>query len=570
MTRRRRRTVIGMIAAFSVLLTACSGLPTTGEVKSGLALDDVDLPPDISQIAAGPLEGASPEEIVEGFLDAALTPADGWKTAREFLSPDLAETWRPSAGVTIDSGAAAREFTADVTDGGDAASEGDVRVLLDQTARVDEFGAYTELSGDTSVVSFEVAKNADGEWRITVASDGVILDAEAFPQVYRSYALHFYDQSWTHLLPDVRWYPRRGQIATTLTQALLSGTPSAWLAPAVRSAFPSDVSLARDSVPVDTDKVATVELTTTALTLDATALSRMRTQLEETLRPAGVTEVRLMVNGRDLNAGRATIESPRAETGTVVLTDSEFGLYLGDEIAPYAGISEELVELAASVVSVDVAADDTRAAVQLDDGGVYTVADGRVDQLDSRAGLLEPTMDPYGYTWTVPSANPRALTAWQPDVTPLNIANAFPDASSISQLRVGPDGVRVAAVATIGMQRWLVVAAIVRDEDHVPIELGPVHMVAQLDGQALGMSWVAEDDLSVLVDSDGSRVVLTQDVGGTGLFAAAPGTSISISGGSTSSAVRILDADGVLFAQRGTTWQMGLTDVLVLGTHAGQ
>lgn len=570
MTRRHRRLLIGVVAAFTVLLSACSGLPTTGEVKSGLALDDVDLPPDISQIAEGPLEGASADEIVEGFLDAALTPADGWKTAREFLSPELAETWRPNAQVTIDSSAAAREFTADVNGGEGSTQSGDVRVLLDQTARVDEFGAYTELSGDTSVVSFEVAKNSDGEWRITVASDGVILDSEAFPQVYRSYALKFYDQSWTHLLPDVRWYPRRGQIATTLTQALLSGTPSAWLAPAVRSAFPSDVSLARDAVPVDTDKVATVELTSTALTLDATALSRMRTQLEETLRSAGVTKVQLMVNGRDLNAGRATIEAPPAEAGTVVLTESEFGLYLGDEIAPFAGISAELVELAASVASVDLATDGTRAAVQMDNGEVYTVADGRVDQLDTRPGLIKPTMDPYGYTWSVPSANPQALIAWQADVTPFNIANAIPDASSISQLRVAPDGVRIAAVATIGMQRWLVVAAIIRDQDQVPVELGPVHMVAQLDGSALGMSWVAGDDLSVLIDSDGNRVVLTQNVGGTGVFAAAPATSISISGGSTSAAVRIIDADGVMFAQRGTTWQMGLSDVLVLGTRAGQ
>lgn len=67
MTRRRRGFLIGVIAVFAMLLSACAGLPTTGEVKSGFALDDVDLPPDISQIAAGPLEGASPEEIVEGF-----------------------------------------------------------------------------------------------------------------------------------------------------------------------------------------------------------------------------------------------------------------------------------------------------------------------------------------------------------------------------------------------------------------------------------------------------------------------------------------------------------------------
>ncbi|MGO2521271.1 MAG: LpqB family beta-propeller domain-containing protein, partial [Microbacterium sp.] len=147
MTQRRRGPAMVTLALFAVLLTACAGLPMTGDVTVGLAREDVELPPDISQIAAEPLEGASPEQIVEGFLDAALTPTDGWQIAREFLSPELAETWRPSAGVTIDEGAAGREFNAEVVGEVDTAEKGDVRVLLEQIARVDEDGAYTELSG---------------------------------------------------------------------------------------------------------------------------------------------------------------------------------------------------------------------------------------------------------------------------------------------------------------------------------------------------------------------------------------------------------------------------------------
>ncbi|KDA06640.1 hypothetical protein DC31_09770 [Microbacterium sp. CH12i] len=570
MSRSRRGLLIGIVAMCAAALTACAGLPTSGDVKVGLALDDVGLPPDISQIAAEPLDGASPAEIVEGFLDAAVTPSDGWKIAREFLSPDLAATWRPSVGVTIDSGAAARVFTSAIDGEADTAKTGDVRVRLDQIARVDEFGAYTEVSGDASVASFEVARNSDGEWRITAAADGIVLDAEAFTQVYRRYSLQYYDQSWTHLVPDVRWYPRRVQIATTLTQALLTGAPSEWLAPAVRSAFPNDVSLARDAVPLNSEKVATVELTSTALALDATQLARMRTQLEETLRLAGVSQVQLTVNGRDLNAGRATVEAASAEPGAVLLTETEFGAYLGNEITPYDAISPEIIDLAPTVVAVDMAADDSRAAVQLDTGGVYTVADGRVDQLDSRAGLIKPSLDPFGYTWTVQAAAPQALIAWQPDVTPLNISNAFPDASAISQLRVGPDGVRIAAVVTLGGQHWIVLAAIIRDQNQIPVELGPLHLVAQLDGAGLGLSWIGVDHLGVLVDAEDSREVLNQDIGGPGVIAAAPEGAVSLSGGRTASAVRILNGDGVLFAQRGTTWQMGRTDVLVLGTHAGR
>lgn len=570
MKRSGRGILVGVVAAFTVVLTACSGLPTSGEVNAGYALDEVDLPPDISQIAARPLPGAGAEEIVEGFLDAALTPTDSWAIAREFLSPELAKTWRPSTSVTIDAGAATREFSTGIDHADDAAKSGDVRVLLDQVARVDEAGSYAESPGDTSLASFEVARNDDGEWRITAAADGIVLDAEAFTQVYRRYSLQYYDQSWTHLVPDIRWYPRRQQVATTLTQALLSGAPSAWLTSAVRSAFSSDVQLARDSVPVSPDKVATVELTPPALSLDATDLSRMRTQLEETLRVAGVSEVRLLVNGRDLNAGRATVEAVSAESGPIVLTASEFGTYVGDEVTPYDGITAEIVELAASVTAVDVMADNSRAAVQLDTGAVYTVAEGRVDQLDARAGLIEPSMDLYDYTWSVPAAQPQALTAWQPDVTPVNVASAFPDASSISHIRVAPDGVRLAAVVTIGGQRWIGLAAVVRDENQAPVELGPMHMVAQLDRDALDMSWVGEDTLSVLIDADGNRAVLSQDIGGPAIFAAAPTGAQSLSGGTNSAAVSILNDAGVLFAQRGTTWQMGLSDVLVLGTRAGQ
>ena len=570
MNRTRRGSLLAMLVVLAAALTSCAGLPTTGDVSVGLARDDVALPPDISQIAAEPLEGASPEQIVEGFLDAALTPADGWRIAREFLSPELAGKWRPSTGVTIDSSAVAREFNSEVIGDGDDAKSGNVRVLLDQVARVDERGAYTELSGDESVASFEVARNSDGEWRITAAADGIVLDAEAFTQVYRQYSLQYYDQSWSRLVPDVRWYPRRAQIATTLTQSLLTSAPSEWLTPAVRSAFPSDVSLARDAVPVTADKVATVDLTAAALSLEATQLARMRTQLEATLQRTGVSEVRLTVNGRDLNAGRATVEDPTTEPGAVILTDSEFGTYLGDEITPYDGITPEIVDLAGTVRSVDVALDNSRAAIQLDTGAVYTVADGGVDQLDERPGLIKPSVDPYGYTWTVPESAPHELIAWRPDVTSVGDLNAFREASTISQLRVAPDGARMAAVVTIGGQRWIVAAAISRDESQVPVEIGPLHMVAQLDGKAIGLSWIGSDTLSVLVDDEGDRVVLTQGIGGPGSRAAAPEGAQSLAGGPLASSVRILSDEGVLFAQRGTTWQMGRAGVLVLGTHAGQ
>ena len=332
MTRARRGMLTTVIATFAVILVACSGLPVRGEVRPGLALDEADVLPDISQIASDPMVGASAEEMVEGFLDAALTPTNSWEIARKFLSPEFAAIWKPSVNVTIDASAATREFADDLPEDDDESVEGQVRVTIDQIATLDSSGVYTEVAGDAAVAVFELARNEDGEWRITSAANGIVLDADAFTQVYRRHALQYFDQSWSHLIPDVRWFPRRAQIATTLTQELLEGSPSAWLEPAVRSAYPSDVTLARDAVPINAEKVATVELTAPAQTLGSTELARMRTQLEATLRSAGVLEVRLLVNGRDLEAGRTALAPTAVDTGPVVLTDDSFGGYVGDEI----------------------------------------------------------------------------------------------------------------------------------------------------------------------------------------------------------------------------------------------
>src|SRR5690606_24783089 len=140
----------------------------------------------------------------------------------------------------------------------------------------------------------------------------------------------------------------------------------------------------------------------------------------------------------------------------------------GDEVTEMPGITPAILELGASVVAVDVSADAEQVAVQRDDGTVYSVSEGRVDQLGESGGLVRPTLDPFGYTWTVPAAEPGALAAWSADVSEYPVAGAFPDASAISQIRVGPDGARLAAVLTVGNQRRIAVAAIVRDENGVP------------------------------------------------------------------------------------------------------
>jgi len=571
--RGLRRTVRGIaIVAVAAMLSACTGLPTSGDVtvvELGQAPDD----PDFLPLASDPVPGAGPAEIVEGFIEAGITPADGWQTARKFLTPELAATWRPGAGVAIDASATSRTVISSVDEEeseADEVTEADVRVQTELVASVDETGAYVEAPG-TGDLPFRLVRDSDGEWRIADAPDGIVIDENRFPVVFDAYPLNYFDQSWKRLVPDVRWFPRRAAIATPIVQALIGGAPSPWLEPAVQSAFPPDVRLALDAVPIDAEQVADVALNRAALGLDQTTLARMRTQLQQTLTDAGVrvSQVRFSVDGRQLDAGIVELEQSPASTGPLVLRDGVFGTIVGDDVVPIPGLSDVILSMPQPIAAIDVAADDSHAAVQLGGGSVFIVGDGRVDELDARAGLVRPSIDRYGYTWSVPAGDPRALVAWGSDVSEHPIANAWPEASAVSHIRVAADGARMAAVVSVGGQRWVVAAAVIRDDNGMPVELGEMTPLGRVQGEATGLVWLGPDRLGLLMELDGPMLV-SQLVGGPATIEAAPAEARSIAGARSIGGVRMLGADGALFVRSGSAWRESTSGVSVLATRSGQ
>ena len=563
------RGVALVVAA--LLLPACAGLPMAGDVAAGLPLGESPQDVDILPVASGPISGAGPQKIVEGFLEAGITTADNWETARKFLAEPLQQTWRPSAGVSIDVATDSRTITASVPDDDvEDVNSAEVQVLLDLVASVDEFGEYSEAVG-ASPVRFALERQEDGEWRITEAPDGIVIDDPRFTKVFDGYPLQYFDASWSRLVPDMRWFPRRLSPATTVTKALISGAPSAWLDPAVQNAFPADVQLAQEAVPITSAQVAEVALTRSASGLDGRTLSRMRTQLQATLRAAGVSvsEVRFTVDDRALDAGVVDVAEPAAEAGTLVVKDGAFGRIVGGEISPISGISDQIADIAEPLAAIEVAADDSRAAVQLADGRVFLLRETGRDELDAGPGMIAPSLDRYGYVWTVPGTDPTALRVWGDDVAPLPVKNAWPSASSISDLRVAADGARIAAVIMVGGQRWLVVAAVVRDSDGVPTALDEIKQLRLLDGASIGLSWLGPDRLGVLVDPTNPRIV-TQIVSGPGLVEAAPGEAVSFAGARTPAGARVLGSGGQLFAHAGSAWREVATGVTLLATRAGE
>lgn len=566
-TRIRLLSAMATALATALLLSGCTGLPTAGPPNAGLVVGEENEEPAFSFIAEGPEPGASPARIVEGFLDASMSPTNSWETARKFLTDDFGRSWKPDAAVTIDSSVDRRDYDADVQPEDEDATSAEVSVTLDQVASVDSDGAYSADTG-AAKATYRLVREQGGEWRIAEGLDGITLDVETFGQVYEKFSLKYFDPTWTHLVPDVRWFPRRAAMATTVVRALISGEPSEWLAPAVRP-FSSDVGMVGDSVTVDASQVASVPLTRAALSASPTDLARMRTQLEASLEGSGVTQVRLIVDGVPLDAGRITVEDPIVDPGVLVLDDETFGTATsGGELAPVTGLTAQIAKIADPISAIDVSADAQLAAVQLRDGRVYAVSDGDTNEIDGRAGLAAPSLDPFGLIWSAPSGSPSRLQVSTPQAEPLSVADAWPSADSISQLRVSADGARVAAIITAGGDRRLVVSAIIRDDEQRPVALGAPYEVAQVAGPTQGLSWVGADTVAVLSTVPDPTLTM-HVVGGPSTLSSAPAGAIALSGAKTITGLRVLSSDETVYAQRGSFWQEAVTDVLVLGTRAG-
>jgi hypothetical protein len=568
--RLLRRVALTVAVALVLPLAACSGLPTSGSVQQGLPPGDVDSNLDLLFLRQGPVKDATPEQIITGFIEAGASPAGGWAVARQFFySPELANSWHPESGVSIDRSWASRQITNDesVVASGFARLE----VTLTPVASVDSAGSYRESPGGTARAPFDMRQNSDGQWRIVSAPDGIILDANAFELVFQRHLLQYFDPDWEHLVPDPRWFPRRTAISTSIAKAVISGFPSSWLAESVRSAFPGGVSLAAPTVPVSgEDMVAEVALSASAASLDSTTLARMRTQLERSLVGTGVSRVRFTVDGRELPAGTVEVVTNRIDSSTFVLTQDAFGPSVGGEIVSLPGISDVLVQHANSIVSIDLSGDSDSAAVMLKSANVARISDGVLNQLDDRPGLIAPVHDSDGFIWSVPATAPQELWAWAKSGEVATIADAWPEASGISQLRVAPDGARVAATVSIGGQEWVGLAGILRDELGVPIALGEFERLGRLPGPGLGLAWLGEDALGVLTREGETLQLVERVIGGPAATSIVPTDTIAIAGANAISGVRLLWADGVVAVKRGTSWQASVEDVLVLATQSGK
>ena len=547
-----------VLVVAALALSGCGGIPTGGSVVPG-SLFDEESAIDVAFDPNGPQPGATPQQILDGFILAATNPADGYQVARSFLDESIQSTWDPDYIMQIRSGIGVSRMESD--------TEGSYS--LTSSAYVNARGQYVAESA-TQTLPFTFAQNADGEWRISSAPPGIVLSQATFNTIFEAHPLYFFDPTNKFLVPDLRWFPRTSKLANRIVTELLKGPLALWVAGGVTSTyFPSGTELA-SSVSTTAD-AATVDLDATLLDAPAEQLPLMEQQLRATL--GSVSEISLRVNGipvdiPETSASPATIH-PQVASQLLVRQDDSFGFLSGaGAVSGLPGQSAEILDLGA----VDaVLASDRKSTAVLAADGVHLVVESDDDALllDSRPGVIAPAIDNAGFVWTVPASDATAIHVYDPQGN-LTVIDGAQFVGQAISLTVSRDGARVLMLFATDLGPRLSVAGIVR-RDGVPTQLGAAESLP-VESRSLGLdaAWVDENTVALLADTegDGSAEVTLYTLGGPSISAGRVTSGVAIVGGNGgSNGLRVLTADGDVYLPRGNGWADMNTSVTFIGTQ---
>ncbi len=574
-----RRAAVALVTAVMTLLSACGGgLSTSSAIEPGLEVGSVQ--ENEIRVEASPIRpGASPQEVVEGFIRAAAASDDRYQAARSYLTPEAAAGWRPDTSVVV----FGNESVLDTRTAGPLA----VTATATATARVDDTGRYREAPGNSKVeVSFRVGQR-EGEWRITQLPKnfGTWLSNSDFLRLYDPFRIYFMSASERRLVPDVRWLPLGTGLATRLARSLLSGPPE-YLTGAVRSDVPTGTRLAVDAVTIASG-TATVDLTATRLASDPAQRQNLGAQFLATVTQApGVDRVALQLQGADLRV-------PGFDGPLDSLSALGFATPSVPEVKPVLRIGSALVPVSPAQVGAPGERPDAPPAAALPTlqpgwaypalsrTGAEVAAVGgdraqlarwrgktRVQVLTFGSQLTRPTYDNLDLLW-VAGRDGDTTKVWVVDAA-ADLADATKSGlralaapwladRRVVSLRVSPDGQRLALVSTdeAGKGPRLEVTGVVREGSRLPVALAPPLSLAPTLTLMRDVVWVDDATLVVLGRRDATQVLRPWTVPLGGQISAGP----EISGARTITTINgerglvVITDDRQVLLRAGSRWQ---------------
>ena len=568
-----------MMVAFAVLVTGCITVPTSGHaqavnVTQGNAgggqyyLQPIPVPPG---------KNWTPKQIVSGFLAANASFAKDHAVARQYLVPAASRNWHPGLAVTVFS-----QISSAVKRLPDTASRSNqtnvttvVQVsgtVLGGLSNSGQYSISSRSQGTTEEKFVLVQQN--GQWRISTLPDQVLLTQSDFVHVYQPRNIYFFDPGLQVLVPDPVYVPEEATPADLIKQLVqvLVAAPSGWLRGAVQTAFPAGTRLLGVSLDGGT---AVVNLGGAATSAAADARHRMSAQLLWTLAGSSSDEpsiqsVELEINGTPWNAGQ---DNPVQQIGSyssyVPSARAHASFYYTDSrgaVRSLSGSAQANAPQGALVAGqagtgnipltqVAVSPDGHYVAGLGPGGALYTGTLTRKGTLALRisgsfGSLSWDAHDDLwairnGQVWMVPGHGGPAV----------QVSDMLPPGGKVIALKVAPDGIRCAMLATGSAGSQLLLAAIAGSGPQSSI--GTAVPISADNLNFTSLTWYDADHVIALRDPSGHPVLDEVAVNGENItaFPATAGiTSITADGTSNPLVAGLSSGQLTTLATPGGLW----------------
>lgn len=464
--------VLGLLLA--VGLTGCVGLPDDGPVVQAQTSGSGNRSDAMAINPLGPQPGQSRSEVVKGFLDAMQATPIRDDVAREFLTDDARDRWRPERTIVFDDVSLPRPSA-------EAINLVDVTVIgADQ---IDERGSWQgalEPDRTDPELSFTVVPDGD-EFRIAGPPDALIVPQDWYAERFRQVSLYFFDPTSQVLVPDPVFVPRGVDLATILVQRLVVG-PSPELSGYARNLLPAGTD-PDVTVGVSDDGVATVDLTGDVAMPSPADRGLLVAQLAWTLRQdPSVDRLRVQVDGESV--------TPLAEPEVSVTTGEAFAPYVADANALLFGLDEGRLAAGAaqSLVAVNgpfgtgdldlrtITPDlDAEKAAGVTAGGSTmlvgpvraseTGEDTLASVVTGATDLLPPAWDFSGRLWIVDRQADGAAVSYLRDGETEAITIPRVSGEDVKSFLVSRDGSRFVAVIRGAVEDEIVVSRLLQDDE---------------------------------------------------------------------------------------------------------
>ncbi|WP_152628284.1 LpqB family beta-propeller domain-containing protein [Streptacidiphilus neutrinimicus] len=531
----RFRTVRAVALSGAVLgLAGCATMPGNGPVTLGPTASGNTQNTRVELIPVPPADQERPDQLLYGFLDALGSDQSDYRTARLYLSDP---NWQPSGAVDVlDTVPQLKEQR--------SSDPKSVTITASGTedASLDTHGSYTAAAPGTAVsVDYHFKMDDKGQWRIVDPPATVLTSQRDFQRIYQSVNLYFPAAAGhtsggvSPLVADPVYI--RGRVDNPLqlaAQQLLDG-PSTWLQPVVTTGFPTNAQNSK----VELDTSGSQAKAYLSLGADADwspgACQTMAVQLYTTL----------TVDALNIQATPPTsVALYRDKNGSPICTTPSEGAYNPVRVgatAYFLGADHRLNSVTPQAGSASASVEDVPgklvpAGITIGSFAVSPGADGQVASIsdDGRAlyvSTLHATTAPT--TAALRSGTPEALsspswdgtgTLWAVDTEPGGTTlravaggvsvpvdvQGLPDGATIQQVRVAPDGARIALLVKTG--------------DNTTVEIGRVrhlaaddatHQTPSLSVEELRQTAAGITSISSLSWQDGDGLVVVGQQSGT-------------------------------------------------------